>query len=270
MINNFRAQSQLVLSLFHCADLFGRGFDEEGFCVVRAAEIELGFDVKDLHLPANKFDGIIAGTPCQDFSKARRSKPTGNGLRMIREFRRVVTEAQPKWFLLENVPTVPNVVIENYYVQRFDLNANECGLKQNRLRHFQFGSKENLQLHLERFERVSHFEPCCLASEGKQKNRRSFSDFCELQGLPRDFKLPLLSLTQNYKVVGNGVPINMARIIAKAIAWTVTGQSHLALDQSQNIKLCICGCGRTVTGRQKAAKASCRKRIERKRQTNLV
>lgn len=200
---------------------------------------------------------------------------------MLNEFKRVVKAAAPDWFLLENVPTVPDIQIEGYTVQRFDLNAKECGLKQNRLRHFQFGSKTGVQLWIERNSvDESQFEPCCMASEGKKGNRRSFADFCELQGLPRDFKLPMLSIAQNYKVVGNGVAVPMARLIAKSIRRQITpdrhkilpGQSHFSAGASQNfeyraVTLCACGCGRRVTGRQKAANAACRKRLERKRKT---
>jgi DNA (cytosine-5)-methyltransferase 1 len=200
---------------------------------------------------------------------------------MLEEFARLVTEAAPEWFLLENVPTVPDLEIEGYKIQRFDLNANECGLNQNRLRHFQFGSKTGKPLYIERQNRINETEPCCMASEGRKGGRRKFADFCELQGLPRDFRLSMLSIAQNYKVVGNGVALPMARLIAKSInAWTVTfskpdrqeinsdGQSHFLVDESQNfnraVTLCRCGCGRGVTGRQKSALPACRKRIERK------
>ena len=282
----------LILSIFHGADLFGRGFEQEGFCVVRAGEIELGFDIRNFQPVRHKFDGIIAGTPCQDFSRARRTAPTGYGLEMIEEFKRVVTQAAPEWFLLENVPTVPNVTVRDYVVQRFDLNAKECGLKQNRLRHFQFGSRNGIQLWIERFKPVkSQIESCCMASEGKKGNRRKFADFCELQGLPRDFKLKMLSVSKNYEVVGNGVAVPMARMIARSIRRQITpdnhnecldnygksldshdGESHLKCESaaeinSRSVTLCICGCGRRVTGRQKSANAACRKRIERKRKT---
>lgn len=288
----------LVLSIFHGADLFGRGFEQEGFCVVRAGEIELGFDIRNFSPVRHKFDGIIAGTPCQKFSSANRNKTHTaincdcEGCKMLFEFKRVVTQAAPDWFLLENVPTVPNVTIPGYKVQRFDLNAKECGLKQNRLRHFQFGSKTGVELWIERNSFAeSHLEPCCMASEGKKGKRRAFADFCELQGLPRDFKLPMLSIAKNYQVVGNGVAVPMARLIANSIRRQITlrnhnfhpdshaGQSQTKPVQSQfdcvstaennyrAVTLCKCGCGRRVTGRQKAANAACRKRLERKRKS---
>lgn len=255
--------SQLVLSVFHGADLLGRGFDAEGFIVVRAAEIDLGFDVRRLSLPSGKFDGLIAGTPCQDFSLANRTKRTyeGNGKAMLEEFCRLVTEAEPGWFVLENVPSVPDIAIEGYTIQRFDLNANECGLKQNRLRHFQFGSIDGLSLILFRSSVTDAAEPCLTVAEGqKDKGRRTFRRFCELQGLSPDFDLPYFRLSQKYKVIGQAVPVPMARIVAIAVREALAG--YLPPPRHRP---CICNCGRLVTGKAKAALPACRKRIERRK-----
>jgi len=68
---------------------------------------------------------------------------------MLAEFCRVVAEAQPSWFLLENVPRA-DVSIDGDEVQRFDLNARECGAAQSRLRHFQFGSRDGKVLVIHR------------------------------------------------------------------------------------------------------------------------
>ncbi|HEX8639114.1 MAG TPA: DNA cytosine methyltransferase [Pyrinomonadaceae bacterium] len=249
------------MSVFHGIDLFGRGFEREGFFVVRAGEIDLGFDVRDLHLPSGKFNGIIAGTPCQDFSLGNRTGRTftGYGAEMLKEFERLVLEAQPDWFLLENVPTVPDIEIENYKIQRFDLNAKECGLKQNRLRHFQFGSLTGNILVIDRQPSQTEIEPCCMATEGTKKNRRPWDKFCELQGLPRNFDLPLFKQSQKYKVVGNGVPVEMARIIARSIRESTWRK------QAGRITVCNCLCGRPIKGRQIYATAACRKRAQIKR-----
>jgi site-specific DNA-cytosine methylase len=73
---------QLVLSFFHGVDLLGRGFEEEGFCVVR-----------ELHVPRGKFDGMIAGSPCNDWSLANRTHRTynGTGRQLLREFAPLLT-----------------------------------------------------------------------------------------------------------------------------------------------------------------------------------
>jgi len=247
----------LILSLFPGIDLLGRGFESEGYCIVRGPDLIWGGDVRAFNAPPGRFDGVIAGSPCQDFSRKRRTAPTGYGLAMLAELSRIILAAQPDWWLLENVPTVPNVAIAGYTVQRFDLNARECGMRQSRLRHFQFGSKRGLVLIPERQKPVGKPEPICLAAEGRTKNRRDWGDYCELQGLPRDFKLPGMSTAARYAAVGNGVPVPMASVIARAIK-----AAHI---RSEDVSLCACGCGRIVTGKQVSALPACRKRLERRR-----
>jgi DNA (cytosine-5)-methyltransferase 1 len=248
----------LVLSLFPGIDLLGRGFEAEGFCVVRGPDLLWGGDIRDFKPPPNIFVGIIAGSPCQDFSRARRSKPTGYGLEMLTEFARVVDLVSPDWWLLENVPTVPDVIIAGYITQRLDLNAKECGSTQNRSRHFQFGSHRGLQLVPARARSsATKSQPTVLASEGHHKNRRTWPDFCELQGLPRDFNLPGMTQVARYAAVGNGVHVAVARTLALAILN--------AYQRTKPIHLCACHCGRPVTGRQVAATPACRKRLQRRR-----
>jgi len=246
----------LVLSLFPGADLLGRGFDSAGFVVVRGPDTLLGQDVRAWSVTqvCHAFEGIIGGPPCQDFSRARRRPPTGHGRAMLEEFRRLVTEADPDWWLLENVPGVPDVHIPGYVTQRFNLFASEFGLRQKRNRSFQFGSRDGCKLVLLRGTQSQSLKPAALASTS---GHRTFADFCELQGLPRSFTLQGLSRRAKYRAVGNGVPVPMSAAIAKAIA----ARSHITAD----IRLCACDCGRPVTGRQVSATAACRKRLERRR-----
>lgn len=248
---------QLVLSLFPGIDLLGRGFEQEGFCVVRGPDIIYGQDVRDFHVTANKFNGFIGGPPCQEFSSENRTPDREKGIQMLREYLRLVQEGQPDWFLIENVTRVPDVSAQGYTVQRFDLNARECGLKQSRQRHFQFGSRAGLVLVPERQKPSGEVEPICLASEGSSKDRRDWGDFCELQGLPRNFKLPGMSIEARYRAVGNGVPVPMARVVARAIRT-----AHI---RAVDVRLCVCGCGRICQGGQTMATAACRKRMERRR-----
>lgn len=256
----------LVCSLFPGIDMLGKGFELEGFFVVRGPDIIYGQDIRDFHLPPGRVDGVIGGPPCQDFSNARRSPPTGNGLAMLNEYKRVVLEALPDWWLLENVERVPDVTIEGYTTQRFDLNARECGMRQFRRRHFQFGSKHGLCVIPQRSNLLADTqqEPACMATEGKRANRRTWADFCELQGLSRDFDLPGMSIEARYRAVGNGVPIPMARVVARAIREAVTAPAPISLADS---RLCACGCGRLLTGRdgQRSATPACRKRLEKRR-----
>ena len=237
----------------------GRGFEAEGFCVVRGPDLVWGGDVREFRPTTGKFEGIIGGSPCQDFSKIRRAPPSGNGLQMLAQFARCVNEAQPEWFLLENVPGIPDVICDGYKVQRFNLNARECGGRQNRLRAFQFGSRDGAALVIARCVTTAAREPCCLATEGKSTKRRGWADFCELQGLPRDFDLPGLSVAAKYCAVGNGVFVPMARVVATAIKRR--GVTKLLRHQN----MCECECGRVVNYGQRLATAACRKRMQRRR-----
>lgn len=253
--------SQLVLSVFPGIDMLGRGFESEGFCVVRGPDLIFGGDIREFHVPAGRFDGVIGGSPCPDFSKARRSAPTGEGLELLNEFCRVVLEARPVWWLLENVPACPDLVVSGYSHQRIDFDARDVGLKQRRLRHFQFGHREGLLLSLPRESaRSSPGENTCTASEGTQTDRRTWAEFCQLQGLGPDFDLPSFTQSAKYRAVGNGVPPQMGAALARAI-----------LSPVSDARLCACGCARPVAGKATFAGAACRKRAERSRSvTHLV
>jgi DNA (cytosine-5)-methyltransferase 1 len=248
----------LILSLFTGAGLLDRGFEQAGFCVVSAGDVLWGRDVCDFVPARHVFEGVIGGPPCQDFSKARRCPPTGASVAMIRQFVRIVEQSGPEWFLMENVPGVPSLYpfLPDWKIQRLNLNASECGVPQNRLRCFQFGSRDGVGLVIPRSVPPEKIQPCVLASEGKRP-RRSWADVCALQGLPRDFQLPGLSQALRYRLVGNGVPVPMARVVATAIA-----RRHATRD----VAVCACDCGRPVQPGQTRATAACRKRLQRRRE----
>lgn len=253
---------QLILSLFPGIDLLGKGFEQAGFCVVRAPDIIHGGDIRNFHAPAGKFSGIIGGPPCQDFSRARRTPPTGYGREMLNEYIRLVQEARPAWWLMENVPEVPDVVIEGYQRVRFALAAHEFGLPQRRRRHFQFGHFLGLVPLIPRSTPANTpLEPCCMASEGSRQDRRGWTEFVALQGLPGDFELPGMTLKGKYRAVGNGVPVPMAYAIARGIQTAIDPEFR---------RLCACGCGRIVTGKEKTAGPACRKRRQRQGQATTL
>lgn len=182
---------------------------------------------------------------------------------MLDQFFRIVTEAEADWFLMENVCGLPHCLWpEGWQYQRFNLNARECGgLHQNRLRVFLFGFHTGYELVIRRGAPQPGKSPCALASEGKRLFRRSFADFCELQGLPRDFDLPGLSLSAKYRAVGNGVPVPMARVVAGAIRDRPV---------TRPVRVCVCQCGRPVRAGQTLATAACRKRMQRRRDSSRV
>lgn len=257
--------SKLVLSVFPGIDLLGKAFENEGFSILRGPDPLFGGDIRDFDPPVGIFEGIIGGSPCQDFSKLNRN-PGSYGLEMLAEFARVVMAARPEWYILENIRTVPDLKIPGYHHQRITINALECGSFQSRNRVFQWGSNNGYALIVERTERPKR-KPVkiCLASEGTETDRRSWPDFCAAMDLPRDFDLPGWSIAAKYRAVGNGVPLKMGETIARA----VSDRRHKFDDPS--IKLCKCECGRLLTGKQRTgATDACRKRIERARKRRNV
>lgn len=264
------AKSQLILSIFPGIGLFDRAFEEQGFCVVRGPDLLWGGDIRQFHPPANIFWGVIGGPPCQDFSRMRRKKPTGYGLEMLDEFTRVVTEASPEWWLMENVDRVPTVTKlgQNWVTQRFDINqAWYCDV--SRLRHIQFGSKSGHLLNVTRRLRDGRVtEGAALANDD-----RPFKELCRIQGLPDDFDLKPFLVTEKKKAVGNGVPLQIGRELVRAVIEAYQKPVLLQCDFAGNVTpigRCACGCGREVTGKAKYYDYSCRKRAQRKRDAATV
>jgi len=258
------AGGDLVLSLFPGIGLLDRAFRAEGFCVVTGPDAILGQDIADFRGTAGRFGGVIGGPPCQDFSSLNRRK-NGRpryeilktyGAEMLRHFLRIVAECKPTWFLLENVPAVPDVALDGYQVQRFGLTDLECGGMQLRNRHFQFGHRQGFIVRPERVtDLVTEPEPAALASDGK-RGKRSYAEHCRLQGLDEPLALPGWTRTAKFTAIGNGVPLTMGGVIARAV---------LAASPRDAAADCVCGCGRPVTPPARHAIPSCRKVMERRR-----
>lgn len=242
----------LVLDLFPNIGLLAKGFEEEGYCVVRGPDLIWGGDVRAFHVPAGKFNGVIGGPPCQEFSQGSNGRPkTGYGLEMLDHFRRLVVQAQPSWFLMENVARVPDVKIDGYNWQRLDVWAHEFGLSQRRLRHFQFGSREGMVIVLERGGKGGT-SAVITASDSETP----WEKFCTEQGLPPTFDIPAFTQAAKRRAVGNGVPVPMARAMAKAVVGMVP---------EGTVNLCGCRCGRPVSGKKTYARGACRMRMSRRR-----
>lgn len=244
--------SRLVLSVFPGIDLLGRAFEEEGFCIVRGPDVLWGGDIRNFHPPAGVFDGVIGGPPCQAFSRLAhivRAKGQQTKPNLIPEFERVIAEARPCWFVMENVPEAPEPSIEGYLTRSIVLN-NRWTVEtpeQNRERRFSLGTADGRRLIPDvcLFENPA-WERAVVASSSKEgalaksqdelKNgisprlkrgasvlpgqtpRRSIARCLELQGLPSDLldEAPFTAAGK-YQVVGNGVPLPMGRAIARAV-----------------------------------------------------
>lgn len=216
----------LVLSLFPGADLFGMAFEAEGFCVVRGPDILMGGDIHDFHAIAGKFDGVIGGPPCQLFSHANNGTNTSHRLNLIPEFERIVREAAPRWWLMENVPQAPLPAGASWSAI---LDAQQYGTNQRRARRF----SSNLPLMVVPEAQPEDPWPPVLATEykvgsapgsssqrraGRKVGRRlTMREINEAMGLPPLFSTPALTVAMAYTVRGNGVPLPMGRALARAV-----------------------------------------------------
>lgn len=207
--------SALVLSLFPGIGLLDMAFEEAGFCVVRGPDLLWGGDIRTFSPPSGRFDGVIGGPPCQAFSRLRHIVEA-KGLKLkpnlIPEFVRCIEEAQPAWWVMENVLDAPVPMPNGYRGASEVVCDGWCGGETQRTRRISFGSIERrLPFHIETLAlHRPDLEPAALASggtrrrpvaiggSGKRKDRgalanrgfktqRDFDEHCRLQGLPPDF-----------------------------------------------------------------------------------
>lgn len=249
----------LVLSLFPGIGMLDMAFEEEGFCVVRGPDLVFGGDVHRFHAIPGKFDGVIGGPPCQAFSQLRHIVEA-NGFQtapnLIPEYERVVAEAQPDWFVMENVPAAPEPFVDGYAVTSSMLRDVWVGGATMRQRRFSFGTRDGLRLHIETLALHPitaepavtcdmRRRPVAIGGSGKRKpnesggrtsslNRgggaESLERMLELQGLPADFFHEDCPLTASGKkmMVGNGVPLPMGRAVARAVLDALKARQRAA------------------------------------------
>lgn len=226
----------LVLSLFPGIGLLDRAFEEEGFCIVRGPDLLWGGDIKRFHPPLGRFDGVIGGPPCQCFSRLA-AIVQYNGYDMVEnlipEFERVVYEAQPTWFLMENVPQAPIPDVPGYIVDPSLLDNRWLGGVQSRKHRFSFGTHDGRKLKYDGLVvlEAAEYEQRVCASDWRRQNpgcswgrlngrrpKRTLARVLELQGLPEDFfaHSPFLK-SAKFEMLGNGVPLPMGRVLARAV-----------------------------------------------------
>lgn len=166
-----------LTSFFAGAGGMDIGFTNAGFQVVWANEFDKDiwetyqhghphvhldkrsiFDIQTSQIPDS--DGIIGGPPCQSWSAAGKNL----GSQDIRgqaffEFIRVLTEKQPKFFVIENVEGITRKTHDDafdqilnslesagYHIHHKVLNAADYGVPQDRKRLFIVGFRKNLTL----------------------------------------------------------------------------------------------------------------------------
>lgn len=230
--------SGLVLSLFPGMDALGMAFEAEGFCVVRGPDVLFGQDVREFHPPPGRFDGIIGGDPCQSHSslanlvRAKGLEPKFQD--MSPEYERVVNEAQPAWFLRENVPRAPDIAPDGYSVRSFLLdNWASLGQEQQRKRRWWFGVRDGEAPELRRWIEFAveaggakpsvtgRNQGAIGVTGGHAGNppRYSLDEMLKLQGLPPDLfgEHTPFTMQARRKMIGNAVPLPMGGALARAI-----------------------------------------------------
>lgn len=201
--------------------------------MVRGPDLLWGGDIRKFHPPAGKFDGVIGGPPCPAWS------PLGNMARaagkaveadLIPEFERVIQEALPAWWLMENVVRAPlpqpTVLGRSHSVILSDV---ACGGVQRRRRRFTFGAilcaprfapetvalehpaEPTLTKKRTRWSKANgRPEPTASAATWPDALRQQGLDPAFLQDAP-------FTLAGKFKVVANGVPLPMGRVVARAV-----------------------------------------------------
>lgn len=240
----------LVLSLFPGIGLLDMAFEQEGFCVVRGPDVLWGGDVRRFHPPAGKFDGVIGGPPCQAFTKlAHMVRHNGHEPKfgnLIPEFERIVSRAQPSWFVMENVPDAPSPCVAGYETWGTLLNNRQCfaedgePAKANRVRRWTFGARhrtplmievaaiENREFELSAIGGSNNVRARRIKTGGNgktnttmpfnSKRRAAVSELLRKQGLPETFTKHMpFTVEAMCKALGNGVPLPMGRAIARAV-----------------------------------------------------
>lgn len=241
--------SKLILSIFPGLDVLGMGFEAEGWCVVRGPDVLWGSDIRDFHAPPGVFDGVIGGDPCQSHSSlANLVRAKGLETRfgdLSSEYKRIVEEARPRWFLRENVMRAPDVKPSGYEVMSFVLDNAEIdrgdgvGEPQRRSRRFWFGVSDLVSIDLgERIPRAVLRNPepkqsvtgrhtsigmggtpgITPGNKAGNPPRYSLAEMLELQNLPADlFEHSPFTKQGMRGLLGNAVPLRMARALARAV-----------------------------------------------------
>lgn len=110
--------------------------------------IQLG-DIVGLHFTTHDYDLLIGGSPCQDLSIAKKNREGLKGSRsgLFYEYKRILEEVKPRYFVLENVNSMPKeakaeITKELWGIEPIMINASLVSA-QNRKRLFWIGKLVN-------------------------------------------------------------------------------------------------------------------------------
>lgn len=227
----------LVLGLFPGGGLFDKAFELEGFTVVKGPDVLFGSDVREFTAPYGVFDGIIGGPPCVEFSKVNTHERKREAPNLVAEFFRIVWQAHPRWWVMENVVQATERVLSYAPTAKYvDLSDWDCGGKTQRIRRFWYDTNFAPFEIVAPPKREGKGEKSVLASTHKQgptPNRPGYlpgnlstEEYAALQGA--EYLVPELKKRRASKafivhLLGNGVPLAMGRHIAREVNRTYYG-----------------------------------------------
>ena len=195
-------------------------------------------DVRDLSGSRGDFEGvtgIIGGPPCQAWSR-RNIRQTVDDPRavLLDEYMRIVEEVRPRWFVLENVVTVPKAAKQGvaekaktlgYQVHSACLNAADYGAAQTRRRWIAIGVREGT---IRNFQTVR-----------PRTVREAFGDLRDNWGLMRSSPETLARLavaTTDEWAAMNGEYRNMIRLQWDEPALTVVNPKKVYMVHPREVR----------------------------------
>lgn len=175
----------------------------------------------------------LEGDPCQAHSRARSLVLYTSGHTrfpdMTLDYIRIIEEAQPEWFLRENVPQAPDLSIDGYVIEKFPLNSRWLGEDQDRKRVFWFGSRSSKSiipyLDIVLFESGVKYNTL-ISGYGRLPSMRlkgitskwTIEEGLSQQGLPEDFfRFSPFSDNGKRVAIAEGVHVEVGKILARAI-----------------------------------------------------
>lgn len=225
-------RQQLVLSLFPGLGMLDHPFAEAGYSVVRGPDLMWQGDIRKFHVPSGCFAGVIGGPPCQSFSNMRHLvRHSGLSPRfgdLTPEFARIIREARPYWWIMENVPQAPKPDVgRGYSTHAYMLSDHACGGLTKRKRLIVFGIRApvadwpepiNAPVTSTPYPTVisnSNFSPGG-PGHGEQL---TIDQMLERQGFPSDFITKHCGLTKagQRRGIANGVPLAIGREIVRLL-----------------------------------------------------
>ncbi len=246
-----------------CADCLRVNFPETAV-IHRDIRSISGKDIlNEAGLGGREVDVVAGGPPCQGFSLIGLRDPKDARSGLVFEFHRLVTEIQPKFFVMENVPGILNAHKGKFFHSLIKLlerdgyrvvspvrvlNAAQFGVPQNRQRVFILGVRNDLAFN-PKYPIQSHISP--RENQGNASDSGLFDHSLPITPTVRD-AIADLPRVDDYEelIVSDEIPYDIEPLsdYARMMRGLLKDPgSALRPPKSWNSSICT-GCRRTVHG----------------------